>query len=344
MSVEEDDKEYELKDLIVQTLETSGLLSKIKAQIRSNVFKTIDEADKNDAKNDALHNIAAKRALNAPEGRTAAALVREFLESANLDYTISVFDPELNAAVGLEKRDKLLSNFKLKETDSTRDLPLLVELLKNYSTGPRENKKEIFNQNIIDLIKAKFDSLDNPKRGILASKLFVDLFPNFSSLHSHHASVNNTVILDWNLSMATCSFFGDTIFLHKFRHADNLKNSIFIRLVNDNKLTSLKVDLNHTIYDLKNLISKHTKIDPLNQVLHYENKILDDIDKRMCDYGVKNDCIIKVKQKVCGGLSIGSVVFADLSANGKFIKLTDDGPNWRTVSKGLNLFAICTNS
>ncbi|CAF1138733.1 unnamed protein product, partial [Brachionus calyciflorus] len=186
MSVEEDDKEYELKDLIVQTLETSGLLSKIKAQIRSNVFKAIDEADKNDAKNDALHNIAAKRALNAPEGRTAAALVREFLESANLDYTISVFDPELNAAVGLEKRDKLLSNFKLKETDSTRDLPLLVELLKNYSTGPKENKKEIFTQNIIDLIKAKFDSLDNPKRGILpltkASKLFVDLFPNFSSM------------------------------------------------------------------------------------------------------------------------------------------------------------------
>ncbi|CAF1140537.1 unnamed protein product, partial [Brachionus calyciflorus] len=46
-----------------------------------------------------------------------------------------------------------------------------------------------------------------------------------SSLHSHHASVNNTVILDWNLPMETCSFFGDTIILHKFRHADNLKNT-----------------------------------------------------------------------------------------------------------------------
>lgn len=46
MSGEEDDKEYELKDLIVQTLETNGLLSKIKAQIRASVFMALDENDK----------------------------------------------------------------------------------------------------------------------------------------------------------------------------------------------------------------------------------------------------------------------------------------------------------
>lgn len=46
MSGEEDDKEYELKDLIVQTLESNGLLSKIKAQIRASVFMALDESDK----------------------------------------------------------------------------------------------------------------------------------------------------------------------------------------------------------------------------------------------------------------------------------------------------------
>ena len=34
MSGEDDDKEFELKDLIVQTLESNGLLAKIKVLIR----------------------------------------------------------------------------------------------------------------------------------------------------------------------------------------------------------------------------------------------------------------------------------------------------------------------
>ncbi|CAF1124321.1 unnamed protein product, partial [Brachionus calyciflorus] len=167
-----------------------------------------------------------------------------------------------------------------------------------------------------------------------------------SSIHSHHASVNNTVILDWNLPMETCSFFGSTIFLHKFRHADNLKNKIFIRLVNDveaNKLISLKIDLTHSIFDLKNLIYRHTSIEPIDQSLNYENRILDDIDKKLCEYGIKNDSVILVKKKTRGGLSIGCSVFADMTQGGCRIKLTKVGKNWRRVTNGLNLLAICEN-
>ena len=46
MSGEEDEKELELKDLIVQTLEANGLLAKIKAQLRASVFMALDENDK----------------------------------------------------------------------------------------------------------------------------------------------------------------------------------------------------------------------------------------------------------------------------------------------------------
>lgn len=160
MSCEEEDKEYELKDLIVQTLETSGLLSKIKAQIRANVFRALDDSDK-DSKNDQVQNLAVKRTLNAPEGRTAASLVRDFLESTNLDYTISVFDPELNPSVGLDKRDKIAETLKINESDSSRNLPLLIELLQNYSsTGPTDKKTNIFSQDVIDSLKKKFDIVD----------------------------------------------------------------------------------------------------------------------------------------------------------------------------------------
>ena len=46
MSNDEDDKDMELKDLIVQTLEANGLLAKMKAQIRSSVFMALDEAER----------------------------------------------------------------------------------------------------------------------------------------------------------------------------------------------------------------------------------------------------------------------------------------------------------
>ena len=46
MSADDDEKELELKDLIVQTLDATGVLSKLKAQIRANVFLALDESDK----------------------------------------------------------------------------------------------------------------------------------------------------------------------------------------------------------------------------------------------------------------------------------------------------------
>lgn len=48
-------------------------------------------------KNSSIQNVAVNKVLSASEGRTAASVVRDFLEKANLDYTLSVFDPELNS-------------------------------------------------------------------------------------------------------------------------------------------------------------------------------------------------------------------------------------------------------
>lgn len=44
-----------------------------------------------------IQNVAVNKILSVNEGRTAASLVRDFLEKSNLDYTLSVFDPELNS-------------------------------------------------------------------------------------------------------------------------------------------------------------------------------------------------------------------------------------------------------
>lgn len=50
----------------------------------------------------------------------------------------------------MDKRDKIANSLKLKDSDSNRDLPLLLELLKNNSNGantdpfaPKELKKNV---------------------------------------------------------------------------------------------------------------------------------------------------------------------------------------------------------
>lgn len=43
-----------------------------------------------------MENVATNKVLSTSEGRTATALVRDFLEKTNLEYTLGVFDPELN--------------------------------------------------------------------------------------------------------------------------------------------------------------------------------------------------------------------------------------------------------
>ncbi|RNA06190.1 FGFR1 oncogene partner-like isoform X6 [Brachionus plicatilis] len=279
MSCEEEDKEYELKDLIVQTLETNGLLSKIKAQIRANVFRALDDSDK-DSRNDQLQNLAAKRALNAPEGRTAASLVRDYLESTNLDYTTSVFDPELNSAVGLEKRDKIAQTLNINESDSSRDLPLLIELLKNYSTGSSNTKTNIFSQNVIDSLKKKFDAADQQKKGSLpsvkASKLLQDLFPNFSKniletfFNEEFGDAHNLIefksflgiVQKWHNKCANTSKNSENVFLEE-KSSDSKSKNIFgidddddevgdlppINAPNQNKKTLTIKDLGKSIDD-----------------------------------------------------------------------------------------------
>ena len=66
MSGEEDEKELELKDLVEQTLEANGILSKIKAQLRASVFAALDENDRNMVRDDAIPIQEAKFEANVP--------------------------------------------------------------------------------------------------------------------------------------------------------------------------------------------------------------------------------------------------------------------------------------
>ena len=89
----------ELKNLVIQTLETNGILGQLRAQLRSCVFKVIDNQDQVEkGQGSGFHweNPNAKKVLQHTSGLLCAELIRDFLEFYKLDYTLSIFMPEVN--------------------------------------------------------------------------------------------------------------------------------------------------------------------------------------------------------------------------------------------------------
>ena len=89
----------ELKNLVIQTLETNGILGQLRAQLRSCVFKVIDnqeQVEKSQGSGFHWENPQAKKVLSTASGIMCAELVKEFLEFYKLDYTLSIYMPEVN--------------------------------------------------------------------------------------------------------------------------------------------------------------------------------------------------------------------------------------------------------
>lgn len=126
----------ELKNLVIQTLETNGILGQIRAKLRSSVFKVIDNNDPSH-KEKAMHweNPMAQKVLETTESALAADLIREYLEFYRLDYTLSIMIPEANMKQDPVPRDSLLNRAQV--DNPTDKEPLLVQILKERRSGGR---------------------------------------------------------------------------------------------------------------------------------------------------------------------------------------------------------------
>ncbi|XP_020912220.1 FGFR1 oncogene partner isoform X2 [Exaiptasia diaphana] len=128
------DEDTELRDLVAQSLESKGVLGKIRAQLRASVFLVLDEQD--DAENKIpLSNPNLKKFLNNSEGRLVTGLVREFLEFFDLDFTIAVFDPESSFSDRYQGRNNLANELKLNDVDKISSKPLLLEVVQRMLQG-----------------------------------------------------------------------------------------------------------------------------------------------------------------------------------------------------------------
>ncbi|XP_019646941.1 PREDICTED: FGFR1 oncogene partner-like isoform X3 [Branchiostoma belcheri] len=191
------DEDTELRDLVAQTLETNGVLGKIRAQLRASVFLALEEQGALESKSQ-LVNQDLKKFLNTKEGRMVAALVREFLIHFNLDYSLAVFDPETNFGEKYEGRDALARELNILESDDSSRLPLLTEVVKRMSSSGAKGRslaspetgdvrymvpKDLTAKQVEDA-KKKFNKYDADKNGYIDKdemrQLFLDMFPHFN--------------------------------------------------------------------------------------------------------------------------------------------------------------------
>ncbi|XP_035394519.1 centrosomal protein 43 isoform X2 [Cygnus atratus] len=123
------EEDTELRDLLVQTLESSGVLNKIKAELRAAVFLALEEQEKVENKTP-LVNESLKNFLSTKDGRLVAGLVAEFLRFFNLDFTLAVFQPESSTLNGLDGRENLARDLGITEAEGSVGGPLLLEVVK----------------------------------------------------------------------------------------------------------------------------------------------------------------------------------------------------------------------
>lgn len=122
----------ELKSLVADTLKKQGVLGKFKAQLRKTVISVLD-ADSNHG----LYNENAKAATicSTDDGLLMAELICEFMAFYNLEYTESVFVPEVNLPTGATRqRAQLRELLKMPQDDTS--LPLLTQVLTTFLRDP----------------------------------------------------------------------------------------------------------------------------------------------------------------------------------------------------------------
>ncbi|XP_013885438.1 centrosomal protein 43 [Austrofundulus limnaeus] len=136
MSAAEDDTE--LRDLLIQNLENSGVLNKLKAEMRAAVFLAMEDQDRLENKTP-LVNEKLKKCLNTKDGRLVASLIVDFLQVFNLDFSLAVFQPEINLLSGLDSRDQVSRELGLPDLELNKNTPLLLELVRRGWRGDKPN-------------------------------------------------------------------------------------------------------------------------------------------------------------------------------------------------------------
>uniref|UniRef100_A0A1A8ABH7 Centrosomal protein 43 n=1 Tax=Nothobranchius furzeri TaxID=105023 RepID=A0A1A8ABH7_NOTFU len=205
MSAAEDDTE--LRDLLIQNLENSGVLNKLKAEMRAAVFLAMEDQDRLENKSP-LVNENLNKCLNSKDGRLVASLIMDFLQVFNLDFSLAVFQPEINSLNGLDSRELVCRELGLSDSEQNQNSPLLLELIRRNRHGdkravPTKVPKELSQEQMADARKW-FEFYDKDQSGSVSTEVltsvFSDLFPNMNKNMLERFVCDELRAVDRNLS------------------------------------------------------------------------------------------------------------------------------------------------
>ena len=159
----------EMKELIIQSLETKGVLGQIRAHLRSAVFKVVDEQDQQFNTGCGLkwENKTLYKILETKIGTLLAEIIREFMEYFRMDYSLSIFIPECGISPERLNRKEILgklgimSNPQNDKFTAGLHLPLLYYIINYFISELKENLNKVIDsiKKYQNDIEAKSDEL-----------------------------------------------------------------------------------------------------------------------------------------------------------------------------------------
>ena len=159
----------EMKELIIQSLETKGVLGQIRAHLRSAVFKVVDEQDQQFNTGCGLkwENKTLYKILETKIGTLLAEIIREFMEYFRMDYSLSIFIPECGISPERLNRKEILGKLGIMNNPQNDKftaglhLPLLYYIVNYFISELKENPNKVIDsiKKYQNDIEAKSDEL-----------------------------------------------------------------------------------------------------------------------------------------------------------------------------------------
>jgi len=164
----------EMKELIIQSLETKGVLGQIRAHLRSAVFKVVDEQDQQFNTGCGLkwENKTLYKILETKIGTLLAEIIREFMEYFRMDYSLSIFIPECGISPERLNRKEIFGKLGIMSNPSNDKLtaglhlPLLYYIINYFISELKDNPNKV-----LDYIKKSQNDLETKTDEIIENNL-----------------------------------------------------------------------------------------------------------------------------------------------------------------------------
>ena len=123
-----------MKNLLIQSLETRGVLGQIRAKLRSSVFKIVDDQDQKMNMGCGLkwENQNLYKISDTKIGFLSAEMIREYMEIMKMDYSLSVFIPECSISPEKINKDEIYAKLGVRMDESIQDLPIMYIMIYHF--------------------------------------------------------------------------------------------------------------------------------------------------------------------------------------------------------------------